>query len=211
MEDAYDLNMTFGTNTDDEQEQEQGDRLFGTPEVPPGIPQRDPTGVQRTAQVPMPTVAQMANCDGNQMMAIVQSLLAENQRLNKSRKHSRPEKGEEEEGEPPVKLHIPEGYDDAWTNITHTARNIRPYCGDWQARFKSRGRNAKPARDTLDWEPMGTIAVANASVRRMQDRGAILTIKMFLPMNHNVSSWEAQGSDTSCNPAKSWNGHFLSY
>ena len=111
----------------------------------------------------MPSVAQMANCDGNQMIAIVQSLLAENQRLNnESGKRSRPDKDEDEEGEPPVKLHIPEGYDDAWTNITHTARNIRPYCGDWQARFKSLGRKAKPARDTLDLEPMGTIVVANA-------------------------------------------------
>ena len=38
---------------------------------------------------------------------------------------------------------------------------------------------------------MGTITVANALVRRMHDRGAILTIKMFLPANHDVSSREA--------------------
>ena len=46
---------------------------------------------------------------------------------------------------------------------------------------------AKPARDTLDWEPLGTLTVANASVRRMHDRGAILTINMFLPMNHDTT------------------------
>ena len=60
------------------------------------------------------------------------------------------EKEEEDEGEPPIKLHIPEGYDDAWTHIHPASRNIRPYCGDWAARFKSLGRKAKPAKETLD-------------------------------------------------------------
>ena len=193
MEDIYDPNMTFRNNTDDEQEQEQEELLFGTPDVPPRIPSRDPPAGQRNPSIPMPTVAQMANCYVSQMMTIVQSLLSENQRLNnKSGKRSRPEKDEEEEGEPPVKLHILEGYDNAWTHKNHTARNIRPYCGDWQARFKSLGRKAKPAGDTLDWELLGTLTVTNASVRRMHDRGAILTIKMFLPMNHDVSSREAK-------------------
>ena len=112
------------------------------------------------------------------MLTILQTVLAENRHLsNESGKRPRPEKDKEEEGEPPVKLYIPEGYDNGWSNINHGARNIRPYCGNWQERFKSLGRRAKPTRDTLDWEPMGTLTVANASVKRMHDRGAILTIR----------------------------------
>ena len=48
-----------------------------------------------------------------------------------------------------IKVHIPEGYDDAWTNIHDASRNIRPYCGDWAACFKSLGKKAKLAKDTL--------------------------------------------------------------
>ena len=189
MERAYDLNETFGqgNNSDDDQELEHEDLLFGSNEDRPSFPTRDPPG----QQVPNST-AQMPDSSNNQMLALVQSLIAENQRLSsESGKRSRAERDEEEEGEPPAKLHIPEGYDDAWTTISQASRNVRPYSGDWQTRFKSLTRRAKPVRDTLDWDPMGTITVANATVRRMHDRGAILTVKMFLPSNHDVSSREA--------------------
>ena len=59
------------------------------------------------------STAQMAESSNNQMLALVQRLLDENQRLNsESGKRSRADRDEEEEGEPPSKLHIPEGYDD---------------------------------------------------------------------------------------------------
>ena len=55
----------------------------------------------------------MATYDGNAMLAIMQTVLAENQRLTtEAVKRPRPDKDEEDEGEPPVKLYIPEGYDD---------------------------------------------------------------------------------------------------
>ena len=66
LEDAYDPDLTFGNGTDDEQEQDHDDLLFGPPQIPPRIP---PPG-QRNSYIQMPTAAQMANCDGNQMMAI---------------------------------------------------------------------------------------------------------------------------------------------
>ena len=153
---------------------------FATPQSPP----RDPARIPQPPPIQMPTAAQITTFDGTTIMTLMQSLMAENQRLNnKSGKRPRAEKDEEDEGEPPVKLHIPEGYDDAWTKINHVARNIRPYCGDWPTRFKSLGRRAKPTKDTPDWEPLGTITVGNASIKRMHDRGAILTIKMFMPLN----------------------------
>ena len=119
--------MTFGNNTDDDQEQDHDDLLFGPPEEPPRVPPWDQPGSQQLAHVPV-SAAHMADCNSNQMMAIVQRLLDENQRLNsESGKRSRADRDEDEEGEPPAKLHIPEGYDEAWTNINHAARNTRPY------------------------------------------------------------------------------------
>ena len=86
-----------------------------------------------------------------------------------------------------------------WKNIHNASRNIRPYCGDWAARFKSLDKKAKPTKDTLDWEPIGTIWGSNAAIKRMHDRGLILTIKMFMPLNHDVQSRNArisfQGKD----------------
>ena len=62
----------------------------------------------------MPTAAWMATFDGTTMMTIMQNLMAKNQRLqSESGKRPRAEKDEEDEGEPPVKLYIPEGYEDA--------------------------------------------------------------------------------------------------
>ena len=143
-------------------------QLFGAPQTPPW----DPPGIPQTQPIQMLTVAKMATYDSTTMMTIMQNMLAENQRLNnESGKRPRPEKDEEDEGEPPIKLHIPKGYD--WSNISHASRNVRPLCGDWPTRFKSLGRRAKPTKDTLDWEPLGTLTVANASIKRMRDRGAI--------------------------------------
>ena len=151
MEDAYDPDLTFGNASEDKDEMYHDNQLFGAQQTPPRDPPRNP----QTQPIQMLTVAQMATFDGQTMMTIMQNLMAENQRLNnESGKRPRAEKDEEDEGEPPVKLHIPEGYDDAWTHINPAARNIRPYCGDWPTRFKSLGRKAKPAKETLDWEPL---------------------------------------------------------
>ena len=125
MEEAYNPDLTFGNGSEDKDKLDHDNQLFGTPQTPP----RDPPAIPRTQPIQMLTAAQMATYNGNAMMTIVQSLLAENQRLNnESGKRPRPEKDEEDEGEPPVKLHIPEGYDDAWSIINHAARNVRPYC-----------------------------------------------------------------------------------
>ena len=183
--------------SEDEAELGHENDLFGTPgreePLPVISPRRErlpPTGIVPFAQ---PSVAQMATFDGGAIMQMLERCLAENRRLTaESGKRPRQDKDEEDEGEPPVKLYIPEGYDDGWTNINDASRNVRPFCGDWKERFKSLGRRAKPARDTLDWEPMGTLTVANATIKRMHDRGAILTIKMFFPMNHDVSSRNAK-------------------
>ena len=52
---------------------------------------------------------------------------------------------------------------------------------------------------TLDWEPIGIICVLNAAIKRMHDRGSILIIKIFMPLNHDVQSRNArisfQGKD----------------
>ena len=73
----------------------------------------------------------MATFDGNAMLQMVQTVLAENRRLaTENVRRPRPDKDREDEGEPPVKLHIPEGYDDGWTNISYASRNVRPFCGD---------------------------------------------------------------------------------
>ena len=183
--------------SEDEAELGHENDLFGTPgrgDLPPQIsPRRErapPLGIVPFAP---PSSAQMATFDGGAIMQMLEKCLAENRRLTaESGKRSRQDKDEEDEGEPPVKLYIPEGYDDGWTIINNESRNVRPFCGDWKERFKSLGRKAKPARDTLDWEPMGTLTVANATIKRMHDRGAILTIKMFFPMNHDVSSRSAK-------------------
>ena len=192
LEDVYNPDETFGNGTDDDLELEHEELQFGNSEGTRPTPRESQTG-QQTPLAQTQATNQTPGGEISELMGLVRTLVAENQRLSsESGKRSRPVKEDEEEGEPPVKLHIPEGYDDAWTSINHAARNVRPFCGDWQARYKSLGRKAKPARDTLDWEPMGTLSVANASVRRMHDRGAILTVKMFLPMNHDVSSREAR-------------------
>ena len=190
--------------SEDEAELGHENDLFGTPDrggsLPRLSPRREQHPVPRTLPFVPPSIAQMATFDGNAMLQMMERIMAENRRLTtESVKRPRQDKDEEDEGEPPVKLYIPEGYDDGWTHINNESRNVRPFCGDWKERFKSLGRKAKPARDTLDWEPMGTLTVANATVKRMHDRGAILTIKMFFPMNHDVSSRNAKisykGSD----------------
>ena len=103
MEEAYDPDQTFGNGSKDEQEMDHNNLLFGTPQSSPRDPPRDQTLAPRNQHIQMPTATQMANYDGNAMMAVVQSLLAENQRINnKSGKRPQPYKDDEEEGEPPV-------------------------------------------------------------------------------------------------------------
>ena len=201
LDEIYNPNQTFGDGSGDEAELEQELALFGAPNALPTLsPPRVQNAVLGTQPFIAPSIAQMATFDGTTLLNMMEKVLAENRRLTtESVKRPRIDKDEEDEGEPSVKLHIPEGYDDGWTNINNESRNVRPFCGDWKERFKSLGRKAKPARDTLDWEPMGTLTVANATIKRMHDRGAIVTIKMFLPMNHDVSSRNAKisikGSD----------------
>ena len=175
LDEIYNPNQTFGEGSEDEAELEQELALFGAHNALPTLsPPRVQNAVLGTQPFIAPSIAQMATFDGNTLLNMMEKVLTENRRLiTESVKRPRIDKDEEDEGEPPVKLHIPEGYDDGWTNINNESRNVRPFCGDWKERFKSLGRKAKPARDTLDWEPMGTLTVANATVKRLHDRGAI--------------------------------------
>ena len=141
------------------------------------------------APVERPLPSQVAGFGPAEMMNFMTAMMAENERLRtESMKRPRTEKDEEEEGEPPIKIHIVEGYDDAWSTFHHVSRNLRPYCGDWNERFKSLGKKAKPEKECLDWEPMGSLTISHATVKRMHNRGSILTIKMFLPSNFDVQS-----------------------
>ena len=85
------------------------------------------------------------------MIILMTSIVEWNNRLRtESNKLPRAKKEDEEEGEPPVKLYIEEGHDDTWSTIHNGARNIRQFCGDWTSRYKSLGRKAKPAKESLD-------------------------------------------------------------
>ena len=55
----------------------------------------------------------------------------------------------EEDEEPialPKKIRFTDDEDDAWTNINKSARMVRPYCGDWEKRFRDLGRKADPVK-----------------------------------------------------------------
>ena len=142
IQQVYDLDTTFA-GSKDEEEMNQEDDLFGTPQQ---SPLRNTTPVTHPPVARMLTAAQMAGFDPSTMISFMQSILAENQRLtSESTKRPRAEKDDEEEGEPPIKLRIMEGHNNAWTKVHQNARNIRHYCGDRTARFKSMGKKAKPA------------------------------------------------------------------
>ena len=47
---------------------------------------------------------------------------------------------EEEEPIPPSKVvKVTDEEDDAWTIINKSARSLRPYCGDWEKRYRDLG------------------------------------------------------------------------
>ena len=113
--------------SEDEAELGHENDLFGTPgrgDLPPQIsPRRErapPLGIVPFAP---PSSAQMATFDGGAIMQMLERCLAENRRLTaESGKRPRQDKDEEDEGEPPIKLYIPEGYDDGWTHINNESR-----------------------------------------------------------------------------------------
>ena len=95
----------------------------------------------------------------------------------------RTEKRKAEEDEepiaPPKKIQITVSEDDAWTNINKSARMIRPYCGDWEKRFRDLGRKADPVKERLDWIPMGSLTLAPVTIKKLHDRESDITICMF--------------------------------
>ena len=126
LEDVYDPDQTFGNGTDDELELEHEELQFGNSEGNRPTPRESQAG-QQSPLIQTQATNQTPSGEVSELMGLVRTLMAENQRLNsESVKRSRPVKEDEEEGEPPVKLHIPEGYDDAWSSINHAARNVRP-------------------------------------------------------------------------------------
>ena len=97
----------------------------------------------------------------------------------------------EEEDEPialPKKLRFTDDEDDAWHNINKSARMVRPYCGNWDTRFSDLGRKADPVKRRLDWKPMGSITIAPVTIKKLHDRGSEITIRMFWPKNHDVTT-----------------------
>ena len=58
--------------------------------------------------------------------------------------------------------------------------------------MKSLGRKALPVKESLDWEPMGSITISHATVKRLYDRSSLITIKMFWPLNHELQSINAR-------------------
>ena len=119
--------------------------LFG----PNAVVQPSVFGINEYSGAPVerPLPSQVAGFGPAEMMNFMTAMMAENERLRtESMKRPRTEKDEEEEGEPPIKIHIVEGYDDAWSTVHHVSRNLRPYCGDWNERFKSLGKKAKPEK-----------------------------------------------------------------
>ena len=110
IQQVYDLDTTFAGSEDGE-EMNHDDDLFGTTEP---SPPRNTSQFTHPTAAPMLTTAQMAGFDPSTMMSFMQSILMENARLQSdSTKQPRAEKDDEEEGEPPIKLHIKEGHDDA--------------------------------------------------------------------------------------------------
>ena len=65
---------------------------------------------------------------------------------------------------------------------------VRPYCGDWDSRFKDLGRKADPIKQRLDWTPMGALTLAPVTIKKLHNRGSELTIRMFWSKNHDVRS-----------------------
>ena len=97
----------------------------------------------------------------------------------------------EEEDEPialPKKLRFTDDEDDAWHSINKSARMVRPYCGNWDTRFSDLGRKADPPKQRLDWTPMGSLILAPVTIKKLHDRGSEITIRMFWPKNHDVTT-----------------------
>ena len=92
----------------------------------------------------------------------------------------------------PSKIHIHEGHDNAWAIAHQGRRNLRPFCGNWAARYKSPGKKGQWAKENIDWQPMWSLTIFHGTVKRMYERGSILTIKMFWPVNHDVQSRNAR-------------------
>ena len=49
-------------------------------------------------------------------------------------------------------------------------------------------KKAIPEKESLDWEPMGSLAVENVLIKEMRNCGAKLTLKMFWLVNHDMQS-----------------------
>ena len=93
---------------------------------------------------------------------------------------------EEEPIAPPKIVKVSDEDDDAWQLYNKSARSLRPFCGNWEKRFKDLGRKAEPSKERLDWGPMGSLTIAPVTIKKLHDRGSDITIKMFWPRNHDV-------------------------
>ena len=108
----------------------------------------------------------------------------------KSQKHKAEE--EEEPIAPPKKIKITDNEDDAWYTINKSARMVRPFCGNWEKRFRDLGRKADPIKECLDWSPMGSLTLAPVTIKKLHDRGSDITIRMFWLKNHDVTQKQSR-------------------
>ena len=78
--------------------------------------------------------------------------------------------------------------DDAESVVCHEVRTgLRPFRGDWTARWRSLGRHAKPPHQSLGLPQLGTIMLSPIVVKKMHDRGLDLKLAMFIHKNQDVS------------------------
>ena len=103
-------------------------------------------------------------------------------KLLKLRVNKRKAEEEEEPIAPPKIVKVTDEEDDAWTFINKSARSLRPFCGDWEKRYRDLGRKAEPSKECLDWGPMGSLTIAPVAIKKLHDRGSDIAIKMFWPL-----------------------------
>ena len=66
------------------------------------------------------------------------------------RANKRKSEEEEEPITPPNIVKVTADDDDAWRIINKSARSLRPFCGDWEKRYRYLGRKAHPSKERLD-------------------------------------------------------------
>ena len=171
---------------DEQEDLEREQHIWGSDAVHASSPRPEPESGLRTTLMGIQQITMESQ--SNQLREL-QNRLHEKELENIALKAVK--RKAEEEDEPiavPKKLRFTDDVDDAWNNINKSARMVRPYCGNWDTRFFDLGRKADPIKQRLDWTPMGSITLAPVTIKKLHDRGSELTIRMFWPKNHDVTT-----------------------